>query len=63
MERYTRLNKLVRKSFRHLNRVQTKTAFVRHYFLVMELNVAHHLEREMQFNSRRDAARREYASI
>ncbi len=38
MNRVERLNRLVRKSFRHLNRVQTGTAFVRHYFIVMEHN-------------------------
>lgn len=61
MSRLTKLNRLVRKSFKHLNRVQTGTAFVRHYFLVVEHSKELNVARDMQLINRKRANRTEYA--
>ena len=64
MERLTRLNQLVRKSFKHLNRTQTKAAFVRHYFIVQAHAEECELARYVQLtNSTRLTTREEYVSI
>lgn len=63
MNRANKLNRIVRKSFRRLNRLQSWGAFVMHLKLVELARAEQERVREMQFTAMREQSRKEYCSI